>query len=86
MQKIILWQLSFSLDENTSTQLSKDKKQLKDYIVKLVEDFYSPIPEMIGNTELEDLMGTHSLTMIQFQQKSFKIILELRWLVMHCIQ
>eukprot|EP01080_Neovahlkampfia_damariscottae_P002202 gene2202-2376_t len=53
-----MWQLSFSMDEKEAAYLSKNKKDLKNLVSKLVSNFHSPVPEMINETEIDDLMGT----------------------------
>ena len=46
-EESIMWQLSFPSTFEFANQLSKDLKLLKDYLLEKLNDWHSPIPQMI---------------------------------------
>eukprot|EP00941_MAST-03F_sp_MAST-3F-sp1_P006115 g6115.t1 len=55
-----MWQLSFPLDLNSARSLSRknNKEKLKQICMEKVQNFHSPVPEMIQATALVDMMAT----------------------------
>ena len=56
-EESIMWQLSFPTSLDFANELSKNLQLLKDYLLDKLNDWHSPIPQMIQNTKLELMMG-----------------------------
>lgn len=53
----IMWQLSFPCQFDFANYLSKNPKELKEYLLDKCGDWHSPIPQMIKDTQIDLLMG-----------------------------